>query len=934
MKKIKIALVLLLLVTVALLAACTGGGRSDGGAMDGEMSGPPEYVTITFDMNGGDAIAPITVPYGTCIDDLGVEPVRNGYNFDGWSTDGYSYFFQDITITANWVTKDYEVVYYINGEENYNHVNRTGYNIESDSWTLRDYEDVPIGYAFSGWYTDSDCTVPITSIEPEMTGDLAIYGKVEFYPYMFTPSDDDGYYFSMINFDIDTEAAAEDIAALKTVVVPDTYDGKPVIGIASAAFGSLWSGVEEIILPDSIVEISSYAFCNTSISSIDLPENLEIVGFEAFGNGCIRPIEYNGGYYIGDEDNPHCIFLSPVDKETTAIQLSNTTKIIASMAFTTTVNYWYPSGVPISEMIIPDSVISICYEAFLGCSDLERLYIGANVRYVGDYAFDACYNLVELSAPASLLSRISGDKVTSLTLTGGTEIGKNDLAGYTALESITLCDSITKIDENAFVKNENLSNVVLSDNITSIESLSFIDVIDMPKITYGGAYYISSKSNPHFILYRMEDSSATSIDIHPDTKVIWGGAFSVTNNILKPTFPEGLCIIGANAFTDSALSKWEGVEYDGVYYVGNTANPYLIAIDIAPGATVVDLTLHNTQLINGSMFRGNTGIKEVKLPNTIGSVGQRMFEDCTALETLIIADGVTSIGDYAFTGCTALKTLRIPSSVKRIGKGIVDFRILDNVNTGKLEPVNTGVFNYDGEGYYLGNEENPYFILYAIWSESMESRNSYSVKDTTVIIAPNVLRGDMMFEVVISNSVKIISDYAFGDQYEDTSSLVSVVMGNGVEYIGKYAFARCVNLKGTLDDDTDIYGSIILPDSLTYLGESAFYNCAKLTGVKIGTGLTEIQGWTFSGCDSIKEISIPNNVKSIGDWAFFCCKSLKTIRIGSGTEVIGKSAFFVYYNDDMTEFYKDGHVYCAASSKPEGWANTWINDDMNIHWGS
>ncbi|MDR3215994.1 MAG: leucine-rich repeat protein [Clostridiaceae bacterium] len=78
-KKITITLIFaMLIILIAVLAAC---------------SNPPEKVTVSFESNGGNAVAPITVDKESVLAELPT-PERTGYTFAGW--------YKDVELTASW----------------------------------------------------------------------------------------------------------------------------------------------------------------------------------------------------------------------------------------------------------------------------------------------------------------------------------------------------------------------------------------------------------------------------------------------------------------------------------------------------------------------------------------------------------------------------------------------------------------------------------------------------------------------------------------------------------------------------------------------------------------------------------------------------------------------------------------------------------------
>ncbi|MBR0196821.1 MAG: leucine-rich repeat domain-containing protein [Kiritimatiellae bacterium] len=85
--------------------------------------------------------------------------------------------------------------------------------------------------------------------------------------------------------------------------------------------------------------------------------------------------------------------------------------------------------------------------------------------------------------------------------------------------------------------------------------------------------------------------------------------------------------------------------------------------------------------IGDRVFADFTGLKNIKIPSTIGVIGEGAFSNCTLLATLKIPASVTNLGENAFARCRMIKTLEIPKSITSIPKGcFTDCRSLSSVN--------------------------------------------------------------------------------------------------------------------------------------------------------------------------------------------------------------------------------------------------------------
>lgn len=88
--------------------------------------------------------------------------------------------------------------------------------------------------------------------------------------------------------------------------------------------------------------------------------------------------------------------------------------------------------------------------------------------------------------------------------------------------------------------------------------------------------------------------------------------------------------------------------------------------------------------------------REIVLPNTITSIGEKAFICCVDLETINIPEGVTEIGDLAFWGCESLRSIVIPEGVTTIGERT--FRACTNLTSvtipSTVDTIETGAFKY------------------------------------------------------------------------------------------------------------------------------------------------------------------------------------------------------------------------------------------------
>ena len=107
-------------------------------------------------------------------------PEKVGYHFDGWQygssmvvSSGTWEIAEDTTFIAKWSLIEYTITYNLNGGVN-NENNIATYTIETEFTFL---DPTKVGYTFKGWFTDSELTNQITSIEKGSAKELNLYAK-------------------------------------------------------------------------------------------------------------------------------------------------------------------------------------------------------------------------------------------------------------------------------------------------------------------------------------------------------------------------------------------------------------------------------------------------------------------------------------------------------------------------------------------------------------------------------------------------------------------------------------------------------------------------------------------------------------------------------------------------------------------------------------
>lgn len=85
--------------------------------------------------------------------------------------------------------------------------------------------------------------------------------------------------------------------------------------------------------------------------------------------------------------------------------------------------------------------------------------------------------------------------------------------------------------------------------------------------------------------------------------------------------------------------------------------------------------------------------------------------------------------------------------------------------------------------------------------------------------------------------------------------------------------------------------SLIIENGVTYIGKYSFYNCSNLVNISISDTVQEIGYSAFSNCSSLKKVNLPDSVTSINDYAFYNCANMTDLIIGDGITYFGRHVF-------------------------------------------
>ena len=155
----------------------------------------------------------------------------------------------------------------------------------------------------------------------------------------------------------------------------------------------------------------------------------------------------------------------------TAISIPNSIKNIYQFAL---------AGTSLTQILIPESIVSIGRNAFMDCSHLKTIEVRCRNASIGTEIFFRCYNIENvifekyIDFPKVNLKRISlGDSITTIPTL---------FQNCDHLNEVEIGNSITSIPNDCFDDCDSLRIVVLGSNVSSIGARSFRKCINLDTI--------------------------------------------------------------------------------------------------------------------------------------------------------------------------------------------------------------------------------------------------------------------------------------------------------------------------------------------------------------------------------------------------------------------------------------------------------------------
>lgn len=638
----------------------------------------------------------------------------------------------------------------------------------------------------------------------------------------------------------------------KNIVIPPYYNGYIVTEIEPYAFQN--SDIISVTIPDTVINIgtSAFEFCESlkavkmgnnvqfidrrafvgcdNLESIILSEQLRYIAEDAFPS--ISKSQYNvwnNGIYLGNDDNPYMMLIGIDNKEVASFEIHKDTKFLAN-----------------------NSLANL----FWNMPELQSISISEDNEYFK--TFDA---VLYSKDGTNLVAYPSGKSNSEFTVPNG----------------------VTKISKFAFNHASNLRKINLPNTITCIDTGAFlsckVEAINIPE----GVEIIES--------YAFSQTQIKSLILPEGIKVIEYMAFLNCYKMGEIQIPESLSIIGSEAFSGCS-SIYE------VRYAGTQKQWYDITKEYGWDSDVENYAIqYGDGTVGGTHTHIFSNWMTVNKPTETETGLEERYCSCGEKETREIPtlSHVHTVEEWTVTKeATETENGLKEGICTECGREVKE--VIATVNQ-FLEYE----LNEDGQSYSvvgLGNWVDPELVI----------PDTYNGLPITIIGMGAFANSDSLESVYISDSVECVDARAFAG----CKNLKTVRMGANVKILGEQAFNYCLSLE-----------KIELNNKLETIGALAFYGGIRLKEIIIPDSVLSIGEQAFQSC-AFEKVYIGSSVSSISDTAFYGCKYLSVIEVSEQNNHYTTIDGVLYTKDETTLILCPGSMQVDSIKMPS--TLTTVND--------
>ena len=685
----------------------------------------------------------------------------------------------------------------------------------------------------------------------------------------------------------------------------------------------------EVVVPEGIEKIGSWAFKNSAVTKVYLPETLkEIESFCFFGCWALKDITLPASLqyleYSSDGSENSQVFAFNSSLKRIKVAAGNPWyKSVDGVLFTAdgkTLLY-YPSGKdeyedyaipegtkklgysPFSEayigsLTIPSTLVNMCEwdNDFVGATVAEFIVSPDNPKFYAENGI--------LCSGRKLVAYPSARQDTELTKDGFpekvTQIGGGAFRGNMYLKTLEFPERIKTLEWMACGSMQSLESVTIPASVESISAYCFEYCQNLRKVTIlnPDVYLMTNE------ILEEEYRPHNSYEIFGDDRhvVLYGYDGSTVQQYAEKY---GLPFESLGSAPDQERKK---SPYTGIVYQNNGSTHSIVTVDVPAEEQQTEQSdqsdaqsIQSTQTaareteadsetdlkyfeIEGTTLKKYTGPdKVVTVPDFITVLGEEAFA-FTSVRKVILPEGLKEIRSYCFSCCADLEDITLPASLEnleyfidpengyQIGQAQVFNRNL-KLKEIKVAEGNTRYKSIDGVLFTADGKT----LLY--YPDGKNVKGSYMIPEGTVAVGYTAFGEPQITAIYLPSTLRNLQGGDFNNLR--TVKEINVIPDNrhfysdeGILYDKTGALLCYPNGKKaqTLNPEN-------FHEKLRDIASFAFEGDQNLVNVTLPEGLRSIGYMSFRFAESLQTVTIPESVTLIDPFAFADCPALRSVTV-------------------------------------------------------
>lgn len=629
--------------------------------------------------------------------------------------------------------------------------------------------------------------------------------------------------------------------------------------IPDEAFSNYYE-LKKVVLPTSLENISKKAFfCCEKLESLNIPENVSVIGPHAFVASKLESIIIPKNVSIIEDSFCQC-------KNLASVEIKGSIEIIKESAFYGCEN--------LKTVKFNGYVKNIDGYAFLDCKALKSINLKEGLEKIGDSAFVNCKELTSLKLPSTV--KILGarfihgcSKLTKITLPKSLDMKSSSselIYKNEHIKEIVLEEGIKTFDVNIYGC-VNLEKISIPSTLTPNEYGNFHDFTECSKLKFKvspNSKTFSTMKNGSILVSKDKKkmyawpSASGKIKIPDEIELYQAYLFSGNEKIEEITSSKN--ITQYERFDCKGVKKFiipEGVkEIDNldvlsfenleIFQIPSTLTFIGHKGSAKYDPDVIKIPTFDSQKVKFKVGKENQLFTTIKDGSVIVSKDKKvLYSYPSATGDITISDGITTIANDAFKGAN-IQTLVLDESVTEVGEHAF---ALSKVKTVKILSKQVH-FQYEAfadcinletveiKGDVIGTPE------YGLWPGSAIFARCNNLKD-----------------IKFNGTVASIDE-----SFADCINLTQFSIPEGVERIAMETFTNCENLiyfdvSKNKNFKTSENGSKLMSAD----GKCLIFWPKASGNVVVPAGVEYLYTEVFSTCKNpITTITLPKSLKGIG----------------------------------------------------------------------